>query len=256
MTSRLTDLNRERWSAAESDWRGYFRGEGGVEFDARVKATLKMLPGSAESLLDVGASDGVLTRAFAQKSGASLVAGVDVAHLAAARGEGVAAVSFDLNAGLALPFADESFDVVVCGGTLEHVLDTDAVLSEMRRVLAPGGTLIVSVPRIDSLLSTLLLALGFQPPSIECSLEERFGTVNSGSQVSGHVSHFTRRALLEMLGRRGFKVKKVKCVGIYSSWLLAQKAAGRKAGVSRLLLRLLDLIPFKRDVLVVSAVKS
>ena len=49
--------------------------------------------------------------------------------------------------GLALPFANDSFDRVICAEVLEHIGDYAQVLSEIRRVLKPGGHLAVSVPR-------------------------------------------------------------------------------------------------------------
>jgi SAM-dependent methyltransferase len=49
--------------------------------------------------------------------------------------------------GLRLPFADGSFDRVVCSEVLEHVPDYGAMLAEIRRVLRPGGICVVSVPR-------------------------------------------------------------------------------------------------------------
>ncbi|MDZ7670179.1 MAG: class I SAM-dependent methyltransferase [Gammaproteobacteria bacterium] len=49
--------------------------------------------------------------------------------------------------GLTLPFADASFDRVICAEVLEHVPDFHSVLGEIRRVLKPGGVLAVSVPR-------------------------------------------------------------------------------------------------------------
>ncbi len=48
-----------------------------------------------------------------------------------------------------LPFADDSFDVVTCLEALEFLPDQRAALSEMRRVLRPGGTLLTSI-RIDT----------------------------------------------------------------------------------------------------------
>lgn len=46
----------------------------------------------------------------------------------------------------ALPFRDGAFDLVVCLSTLEHVADVKASLTEMARVLGPGGGLFVYAP--------------------------------------------------------------------------------------------------------------
>lgn len=48
------------------------------------------------------------------------------------------------------PISSASVDAIVCTQVLEHVYDADLVLSEMARVLRPGGTLILSVPFIYS----------------------------------------------------------------------------------------------------------
>ncbi|MFO0574806.1 MAG: methyltransferase domain-containing protein [Polyangia bacterium] len=45
-----------------------------------------------------------------------------------------------------LPYADASFDRVYCSEVLEHVLDPGAVLAELRRVVKPGGRVVVSFP--------------------------------------------------------------------------------------------------------------
>jgi SAM-dependent methyltransferase len=45
-----------------------------------------------------------------------------------------------------LPFADGSFEVVVCMNVLEHVADTQRLMSEARRVLRSGGRLAIAVP--------------------------------------------------------------------------------------------------------------
>lgn len=51
-----------------------------------------------------------------------------------------------LRPGAAWPFADHSFDSILCTQVMEHVADLDFVMNELARVLRPGGLLIVSVP--------------------------------------------------------------------------------------------------------------
>lgn len=53
-----------------------------------------------------------------------------------------------------LPFADESFDLVTCGYVLEHLTDLRQGLRELHRVLAPGGSLLLSATE-DTLLGQL-----------------------------------------------------------------------------------------------------
>jgi SAM-dependent methyltransferase len=60
-----------------------------------------------------------------------------------ARQRGVADVFY---AGKVFPFESASFDAVLCNQVLEHVFNPDEFLSEIARVLRPGGTLLLTVP--------------------------------------------------------------------------------------------------------------
>ena len=59
------------------------------------------------------------------------------------------AKSFGLSSAnaLALPFADDTFDKVICSEVLEHIPDYRGALREIERVLKPGGLFCASVPR-------------------------------------------------------------------------------------------------------------
>ena len=59
------------------------------------------------------------------------------------------AKSFTLSSAnaLALPFADNNFDKVICSEVLEHIPDYQGALKEINRVLKPGGLFCASVPR-------------------------------------------------------------------------------------------------------------
>jgi ubiquinone/menaquinone biosynthesis C-methylase UbiE len=60
-----------------------------------------------------------------------------------------AAKSFGLSSAnaLQLPFADNTFDKVICSEVLEHIPDYQGALREIERVLRPGGLFCASVPR-------------------------------------------------------------------------------------------------------------
>ncbi len=239
----LTAHNRRLWEASPQHF-----------VDRRVELVLELLPvlGPEARLLDIGCLDGELTRLYAGRVGTRRVHGIDVALAERARSGGVDAVEFDLNGGEPLPYPDALFDVVTCVETLEHLYPTDHVVAEIRRVLKPGGIAVIDVPRLDSLLNIGLLALGYQPPGIECSRERRYGSINRESVLTGHVAYFTRRALLEMLRAAGLRIVEARQVGQRSGWLALQAAEGRRVGaLVRLLWWLYDTLSLKKEYLVV-----
>lgn len=91
------------------------------------------------AMLDVGSSLGFNVEAAAQRGALSIGIDIDVPGLAIARQARDPRCVFICGDGEALPFADDSIDVVVFNHIYEHVVDADAVVSEIHRVLAPAG---------------------------------------------------------------------------------------------------------------------
>jgi SAM-dependent methyltransferase len=120
------------------------------------------------SLLDLGCHDGAWTRRLADAAGARLgrVCGVEVVPAAAeaARGRGVEVEVGDLNDPLA--YADASFDLVHANQVIEHVADLDRFVSELRRVLVPGGLAVVCTENLASWHYVAALVAGFMPFSL------------------------------------------------------------------------------------------
>jgi SAM-dependent methyltransferase len=110
-----------------------------------------------------------------------------------------------LRAGLnpSLPIGDGAADVVIMSELIEHLVDPDGAVAEVRRVLRPGGSLLLSTPNLAAWYNRGLLAVGIQPVFSEVSLRGVFG--RPGRVVAGHLRLFTRRALTEFLTASGFR---------------------------------------------------
>jgi len=88
---------------------------------------------------------------------------------------------------LRLPFADDSFDKVICSEVLEHIPDWQGALVEIERVLKPGGLFCASVPR-------------FWPEWLCWQLSDAYHA-NEG----GHIRIFRAGELRDAIERRGFR---------------------------------------------------
>lgn len=75
-----------------------------------------------------------------------------------------------------IPEPNDNFDCAICGETLEHVHDDWKTINEIRRVLKPGGTLLLSVPK-------------------------------DGHLSKEHIRLYSEKSICELLQTAGFKIK-------------------------------------------------
>ncbi len=66
-----------------------------------------------------------------------------------------------------LPFKDNSFDLIWCSEVIEHLEDPAKSLAEFRRVLKPGGELIITTPNSYCLVFRIMSLFGLTPKKIQ-----------------------------------------------------------------------------------------
>src|SRR5437899_11114100 len=120
-------------------------------FLAQQRRVCAMLNGRVGRVLDIGCGPGLMTEALVERRGE--VWGVDFLEsvLAWARAEAEKAswgdrAHYVAGDAQALPFSAATFDTVIARGVLEYLSDAHRFVAEVRRVLRPGGLLVVSVP--------------------------------------------------------------------------------------------------------------
>lgn len=145
--------------------------------------------------LDLGCGAGEFTAVLAETGAEPL--GVDVAEAALARAR---AAHPDLTFQLIpidgpFPLEDNSFELVWSSEVIEHVADTARWLSEVRRVLVPGGRLLVTTPSHGRARVALQGVERFSEP------------------LGDHLHLYTRRSLTALLEEFGFRDVGVRAAG-------------------------------------------
>jgi len=148
---------------------------------------------SAGNALDLGCGDGRLGAEL--RADRLVAADVSAVALARARTRLPGAELVELEPDAPLPLGDSEFDLVLLAETIEHVRDVQLLLSELRRVLRPGGRVAITTPAHGRLTGLAILARGFEP---------------GFDPLSPHLRFLTRRSLAALLDGLGFEVRSLE----------------------------------------------
>jgi ubiquinone/menaquinone biosynthesis C-methylase UbiE len=143
----------------------------------------------AEHVLDLGCGDGRLSLSL--RAGSLTAADVSAVAVRRASRRLPDAEVTQVGVDEPLPFVDNEFELVLCAEVLEHVRDVQLFLSEVRRVLRPGGGLALTTPA----WSRWRLVREFD---------------RELNPLSPHIRFLTRDSLAELLDAMGFTVDSIK----------------------------------------------
>ena len=135
-------------------------GQGNLRFTTKGKLIAQSMVPSASTgakALDVGCREGAQTRWLKERG--YDVTSIDVEKL------------FDdaqvVDANEPLPYPDDHFDLVWCSEVIEHLSDPAFSLAQMRRVIRPGGTLLITTPNSYAWFYRIAKLLGLPPAKLQ-----------------------------------------------------------------------------------------
>jgi SAM-dependent methyltransferase len=195
----LQNMYRARYQAMRPGWRS-----SGDQLEALVRSHL-----TAESaVLDLGCGRGGVVELFWRD--VKLAAGLDPdsPSLTEHRAPGMPILR---GVGERLPFAGESFDLILSLWVLEHLKEPLTVLNEVRRVLRPGGHFVFLTPNVRNPL-LLLNRIGKALPAVQKRLVSRFYGRRDADTFPVQYRANTVRTLRTLAPRSGLEVAEIRAV--------------------------------------------
>ena len=140
--TRTADHNH--WSHVSSEWIAWARAPNHDAFWAYRASLIAFIGRGEGKALDVGCGEGRVSREL-KACGYRVTSSDPVWELVNAAREARSADDYAIASGTDLPFEDAHFDLVMAYNVLMDVEDVPAILKEIRRVLRPAGTLVISI---------------------------------------------------------------------------------------------------------------
>uniref|UniRef100_A0A832G7H4 Class I SAM-dependent methyltransferase n=1 Tax=Ignavibacterium album TaxID=591197 RepID=A0A832G7H4_9BACT len=157
--------------------------------------------GKYKYVIDISAGIGIVAKRVKELYGCKIIANdISEESLRSLRKLGLETTSFDLdNSNIQFPFKDESFDAVISLATLEHIIDIDHHMNEIRRILKKDGDLFLSVPNYSGIHFVIPFILK----------GKTFHDFTKGElqryEFYAHVRYFTYLSLIDFVTQFGFE---------------------------------------------------
>src|SRR3954467_5803153 len=165
----------------------------------RLERCLEAIAGTTGTLLEIGCGAGRYTRSFLHYRPDLHVCGCDISHIAldeARAADRTGKIEYKLGDALALPYEDNSFDIVLLFDVFEHVSDVGKAADEVARVLKPDGIFHCFVP-CEGNRRTIFSVLRHS---------KRLPIHRWKRDHIGHIQILTTGQMKNILERRGLKV--------------------------------------------------
>src|SRR5205809_311088 len=170
---------------------------------ARFRVIRGMVDG-ATRILDIGCGSSRIVQSLPQAVGLDM----QIRKLRWLRAPGRQLVQASMNQ---LPFPDGTFDCVICSEVIEHIPRPEIDLTEMVRVLAPGGMLVLGTPDYSRWIWR--------------ALEGAYKKVFPQGYATEHINRYTRTILRQEIERMGLTVLDLQYVGASEMIFRAIKSA-------------------------------
>jgi 2-polyprenyl-3-methyl-5-hydroxy-6-metoxy-1,4-benzoquinol methylase len=157
-------------------------------YNRRAKMVEAVAGGRGGNVLDVGCGRGLLLAAFRKRGWQPQ--GTELSAAAARYAREVAKVPVEIGSLKDIHFPANHFDATTMWHVLEHIHDPRMILAEVRRILKPGGVLLVGVPNFS----------GFEA---RCFRDKWFHL-----DVPRHVTHLSKAKLTQAVENEGFQPRR------------------------------------------------
>ncbi len=164
-------------------------------FEAVRHDLIEIVEGTGLRVLEIGCGTGATGAALLESGVASEVVGIEFEPTSAAAAREVLTEVHEVDLERFDPALLGTFDVVLIGDVLEHLIDPWLVVKNLSGVLRPSGQFIVSIPNAR--------CYAFWIPIV---LRGRFDYAESGILDRTHIRWFTRSTAMELLAGAGLDV--------------------------------------------------